>query len=52
MKKMLAIAVGTVLLMGLAVTPAMAKKHHKKHHDKKHHNKQQKAQAADDEKRS
>ena len=36
MKKALAIALGAIFLMGVAATPAMAKKHHKKHHDKKH----------------
>ncbi len=34
MKKFLAIALGSILLVGIAATPAMAKKHHKKHHKK------------------
>jgi len=47
MKKTLAIVLGSVLLIGLAVTPALAKKHHKKHH-KKHPT----TQKTDDEKHS
>jgi multidrug efflux pump subunit AcrB len=37
LKKSIAIALGTILLLTLAVTPAMAKHRHKKHHKHHHH---------------
>ncbi len=37
MKKFLTIALGSMLLVGIAVTPALAKKHHKKHHKSHQH---------------
>ncbi len=40
MKKFMTIALGTVLLMAVAATPAFAKKHH---HKKHHHSKTQPA---------
>jgi hypothetical protein len=48
MKKTLAFTLGALLLIGLATTPALAKKRHKKHHHKKH----AQSQIVDDEKRS
>ncbi len=46
MKKMIAIALGSLLLVAATATPAMAKKH------KKHHKKHEKTQKNDDGKKA